>query len=144
MPYTDFGHAYDAAAEGRLEVTVEEADAYFKPENHREGQAWDGLDDETAKQGLLTQAQRELELTQGRIMVTPDSTDQLGPRDDYAVFEQALFLLENAPRTSGMTPAVDLSRSGKKKQAMLDRTGIPISPKAQRFLNRNRLKIGRG
>jgi len=145
MPYTDFGrYTYDADNANRLTVTVAEADAYFDPKQNLRGKKWRDIND-TRRLAGLREAQRTLELNQGRIMATPTDSDELGPRDDYAVYEMALYLLTEIYPEKGKSPnPVRVSKKGKKVAESADLRGIQIPAHVQRWLGRNMIKVTRG
>jgi len=146
-PYSDFGQqTYDADNENRLSVDVDDADDYFHPDKRLNGKKWRAMG-KTEKTAALVEAQDMLELGQGRIMATPDETDQLGPRDDYAVFEMAFYLLDEIypkPGKGSSPKPARVSKKGKMSSDSDDLRGILIPPKVQRYLGRNRLKMVRG
>ena len=121
--------------------TRTDADRYFAPNNHVKAFTWEGFDAGERDAGLA-QAQREIVVFLGRDLCDPEDTDVY--RDDYAVFEQALFLLENTPRTSapGGTAKKTISREKKKEDE--DKDGVDVSPMAVRYLAKNRKKAVRG
>lgn len=121
--------------------TLADCEAYLKPGNHVKANTWKGFDP-SQHEAAFVQAQRELMVSLGRELEDPDATDVY--RDDYAVYEQALYILEMTPARSspGTSQAKTLADAKENKQ--LDRTGVMISPMAQRFLALNRLKMVRG
>lgn len=125
-------------------MTREDCDLYYLPNNHIKSYSWRKYSDDE-KDAAFNQAIRELQITQGR-----ELEDQVGTsvyRDDYAVAEQALFILENTPRKladgSDGIESVQLSDNEKTK-TKLEVKGIGISPEALRFMAVNRLKMVRG
>ncbi len=64
-------------------------------------------------------------------------------RDDYAIFEQALFLLDETVRTTGSANSAQMIETADTEQR--DRYfGVTISPMAQKYLAIQRIKISRG
>ena len=141
MPFTDFGQSFDADNENRFVPTIEGADAYFKPDRHLLSTKWKDQKDANVKSAALYQAQQYLELSKGRIMETPTEDDQLGPRDDYAVYEMALHLLESQFSQSGRGPVKTLS--DRKKSKTREDNGILIPPHVDRLPRTDRKRVDR-
>ena len=121
--------------------TVEDANEYFLPSNHIKSYSWRkyNKDDKVA---AFAQAVRVLQASQGREMEDPDSDDDTY-RDDYAVYEQALFILENTPRqlSGGVPNVVNLVDDNNDE---LERKGVLISPDAAMYFAMNRIHLVRG
>ena len=122
---------------------ITNADAYFKPNAHLKGHTWSEFSQNDRK-AALAQAQQELELYTGRQMVDPESDWTYGARDDYAVFEQAIFMLENIHRrnAAGTVRAVKLPKKDAGREPRQDDIGI--APMAQRWLGMLRIRAVRG
>ena len=118
--------------------TITDADNYFKPNVHLKAGSWD-VYSAGDKQAALAQAQRVLELHLNSDASDPATTDRY--RWDYAIFEQALFMLEELPKrkTSGAGVVVSKSISGRDKEYKGGQ--VIISVEAQRFLGLNRRKV---
>ena len=117
---------------------IDDATTYF--DTHVKKLDWDnfGTDEKTA---ALVQAQRELEARLNRDMVDPSDDDRY--RDDYAVFEQALFLLEETVRTTNSQNSAQIIETVDSEQR--DKYyGITICPQAMIFLAVQKLRISRG
>lgn len=121
---------------------VQDADAYFSPKNHVKAENWKAFSSDE-KQAGFNQAKRELELSLGRDLQDP-STSTTRIRDDYALYEQALFILENSKRVSGKGASAVVDLDKKKEGTREDKRGPLIAPEASRYLGINRLKIVRG
>ena len=121
---------------------IDDANTYFKSDNHLKSYDWTGFDT-VLRTGALAQAQRELQVSLGREMIDPDSDDDTY-RDDYAVFEQALYILENTPRKKerGAAAVVDISDPDEKIE--IKRKGISIAPEAKQYFALNTIKVVRG
>ena len=121
--------------------TVEDCDLYFLPNNHIKAYSWRKYttDEKTA---AFTQAVRELQVSQGREMEDPAENDTY--RDDYAAYEQSLYILEETPRQleGGVPQVIDLTDHEEKQ--LLDRKGVLICPEASRYFGMNRIKMVRG
>ena len=122
--------------------TVQDADAYFSPKNHVKAQSWKSFESDDKEAGF-NQAKRELELSLGRDLQDPTSTTSK-QRDDYALYEQALFILSNSQRQLGVgqSKVVDLDKQ--KEGTQEDKRGLQIAPEASRYLGINRIKLVRG
>jgi len=119
---------------------ITDANLYYAATNHVRSNDWSnyGTDERT---GGLAQAQRELETFLGRDAEDPNSDDRY--RDDYAIFEQALFVLDNTVRTQGSTTGAQMIHTADTVER--DRFyGVTISPMAMRYLAIPRLRIVRG
>lgn len=127
--------------------TRADADQYFSPKNHIKALDWAGFD-EDERDGAFAQAKRELETWLGRQLEDPTSgvtgrTD-LTQRDDYALYEQALFILEKTPRTRPAGAAKEITDADEDEEDIVDRTGVTISPMARNYLQASRIKMVRG
>jgi hypothetical protein len=120
-----------------LVMTIDRADAYFSPDNHARAADWAAADEPTRK-GALAQSGRELAAYVSRDLVEPWPTDNV-TRDDWAVMEQALEILDRQPRT---TASSKVKKIGKPIED--ERRGFRISPVALSFLRVPRLKWARG
>lgn len=122
--------------------TIEDADKYFLPKNHIQAADWDNYEP-SEREGAFNQSVRELTIFKGEDLVDPVS-DSDAIREDLAVYEQALFLLLNVPRrrNDGSSKVVKLGTD--KNGSADDLSGVPISPKSQRYMGKNRLKLVRG
>ena len=119
---------------------IDDANTYFGEGNHVKTYDWTSY--ETAERtAALAQAQRELEVFQNRDLVDPASGDRY--RDDYACFEQALFILEETQRTRESETGAELVETVDSEQR--DKYyGVTICPMAQRYLAKRRVKFVRG
>ena len=119
---------------------IDDADAYFAVTSHVKALDWAnyGTNEKTA---ALTQAQREIEVMLNRDAYDPSTGDRY--RDDYAIFEQALWLLEETVRTTNSQNSAQIIETVDSEQR--DSTyGITICPQAMRFLQIQRVRISRG
>ena len=122
--------------------TVEDCNEYFKPNNHLKAYSYRKYE-EDEKTAAFNQAVRELKVSQGRELEDPTSDDQVY-RDDYGVFTQAMYLLENTSRQleGGVSSVIDLTSQDEKQET--NRVGVLISPEALRYFAVNRLVMRRG
>lgn len=86
-----------------MQINLENANKYFAPGNHAQSELW--LKFTAAhRSGAIAQARRmfEMELRRPMRESDPEQFDPASPRrDDYAVFEQALWLLLGSPYGNG-------------------------------------------
>lgn len=119
--------------------TILEADTFFSPNNHARAADWKAYP-EPARIGALVQARRELETMLARELDAPvDAADATWIREDYALFEQALEILDRQPRQMTGSKA---KRIGAPKEE--ERHGYRISPVALQYLKISRVKWARG
>lgn len=125
-----------------------QADAYYAVDNHMMHFDWNKWTEDERKAGL-NQSQREIDLYLG-INLAESYDDQDFPlsdwenfRPDFAIFEQAYFILDNTARTrtSGTGPeAIESERYQEEERT----SGVGVSPQATRFLQLNRIQLDRG
>jgi hypothetical protein len=123
--------------------TITDCEEYFHPNNHLNSYDWRSYD-EDAKNAAFNQALRELQVSLNKAFQDPVSdTDRY--RDDYAHFEQALYILMNTPRQEedGIDNVIDEADEDKDDKNPI-RQGVLISPQAQRYLRINRIHMPRG
>ena len=119
---------------------IDDANTYFGEESHVRHYDWTQYSTAERTAGL-TQAQREIEVYQKRDLYDPADNDRY--RDDYACFEQALFILDKTVRTRESETSAELVETVDTEQR--DKYyGVTISPMAQRFLAIKRVKFVRG
>ena len=120
--------------------TITDANTYYAATNHIKAFDWSQYS--TAERtGGLAQAQREVEVYLDRDLYDPTAGARY--RDDYAVFEQALFLLEETVRTRESESSAELVETVN-TEAQEKYYGVVMSPMAMRYmaLNRRRIVIG--
>ena len=119
---------------------ISDCNTYFGATNHVQAYTWDQYED-NEKSGAFAQAKRELEVYLGRDLTDPSSSDKY--RDDYAHFEQTLFLLEQTMRTRQAETGAELIETVDTEQR--DKYyGVTISPMAMRYLAIPRVRDFRG
>ena len=129
---------------------LSQADDYFAAGNHIRYLDWGKYEDDEKKAGLL-QAEREVNLYLGLNYSLEDMYSETSfPishcanfRPDYAVFEHALFILDNTARTNTSSTGFKMIESESYQEEERD-TGVPLAPQASRFLQMNRIAIERG
>lgn len=120
--------------------TITDANTYFGETNHIRSYDWTQYSTNERTAGLA-QAQRELEVFLDRDASDPASTDRY--RDDYAIFEQTLFILDETVRTRESETSAELVETVDTEQR--DKYhGVTISPMAMRYLAIPRVKFVRG
>jgi hypothetical protein len=120
--------------------TITDADAYFAPTSHVRALDWANYT-VAERTGALAQAKREIELFILRDVHDPSATDRF--RDDYAIFEQAMFILDQTVRTINSQNSAQMIETADTTER--DRYhGVTLSPIAQKYLARQRLRISRG
>lgn len=125
-----------------------QADAYFATDNHILAFDWAEYSDDEKKAGL-NQAEREVDLYLGvDLELEYSSTDwpesyNKNFRPDYAIFEQAYFILDNTARTKAAANGAQMIESEQYQEEERN-TGVGMSPQATRFLRLNRMQIDRG
>jgi len=124
--------------------TLENCEDYFKPNNHIQSYSWRQYD-EDVKNAAFNQAKRELQVALGGLLSDPSSEDDIY-RQDYAHFEQSLFILENTPRqeADGVSNVIDEGDEDACNDNNPTRTGVVIAPQAKRYLKLNMIKMPRG
>lgn len=131
-----------------IDEKLAQADAYYGAANHIRHFDWARNTENEQKAGL-NQAQREVDLYLG-INLEEDYSDQDFPlsdfenfRPDYAIFEHALFILENTARTrASATSAQEIESEEYQEEERI--SGVTMSPQATRFLQLNRIQLQRG
>ena len=125
-----------------------QADAYYATGNHINAHDWAKITDDDKKAGLL-QSEREVNLYLGTDLEANYSTTDWPMtscpnfRPDYAIFEDARYILENTVRTKEGTDGAEDIESEEYQQEEQDQ-GVGLSPQATRFLRMNRIQISRG
>ena len=121
--------------------TIVDADRYFSPNNHVKGFSWESFSP-VEREAAVKQAEREIVVYLGRDLADPADSDVY--RDDYAVFEQALFLLEKTPHESSPGGGGKKTIAREQEKEDIEKDGVGVSPMAVRFLFKNRIKTVRG
>lgn len=124
------------------------ANTYYGVNSHIRAHDW-AAETEDDKKAALVQAEREVNLYLGTDMETTfDATSfpvtgNPNFRPDYAIFEHALFILDNTARKKSGSDGAGFTESSIYQIQERD-TGVGISPQALRFLTMNRIQISRG
>lgn len=123
--------------------TIDDADQYFYPSNHINSYDWRKYDSDT-REAAFNQAKREIETILGAALSDPVDGSYI--RHDYALYEQALYILENTKRQEidGQDDVIDMADSDKEKKEAPTRIGVLLAPMAKRYLGLNMIKIIRG
>ncbi len=120
--------------------TKTDADTFFGTDNHIRAYDWTNYGDDE-RTAAVAQAQRELQVWLARDLVDPTTGDTY--RDDYACFEQALFILDNTVRTRNS----ETSAQRIETVDTMERDkyfGVTICPQSMRYLALPRVRITRG
>ena len=131
-----------------IDEKLSQADDYYAEDMHIRALDWVQLSD-SEKKAALNQAEREVNLYCG-IDLEDNYSETDWPcdwnpnfRPDYAIFEHALFLMDNTARTRTSTDGAQFVESSEYQQEEKT-TGVVLAPQAQRFLKINRIRFGRG
>jgi hypothetical protein len=118
--------------------TISDCNAYYQPDNHVKANKWRAFDD-VLRNAAFVQAQRDIKVYLNRTLDDPLSADIY--RDDYAVYEQALYMLENGniQKTAGASKAVKIGRNEEHRE-----DDNWLSPQALRYMQMSMVKIARG
>ena len=123
--------------------TKADADTYFGVNNDIRHYEWvsfkDGL-----RTAAVAQAKREIESVFGAELTDPTKTTNAGYRPDFAVFEQALWILQTTETKFGGEQAVVIDLLKDDEAQVAKRKEKLLSPKAQRWLCLNFVKMVRG
>ena len=118
--------------------TIDDCDSYYRPDNHIKANKWKSFDAELRK-AAFTQAQRDVIVYLNRTLDNPQTNDIY--RDDYAIYEQALYMLEhgNIQKDAGSDGVVKIGRN---EQFKADDNWL--SPQALRYMAVSKVKVARG
>jgi len=119
---------------------ISDANTYYAATNHVRSYDW--LNYSTNERtAALAQAKRQIEMFMECDAYDPQATDRY--RFDYAIFEQALFLLDETVRTKESVNSAQMVETVDTEQR--DRYyGVTIAPEAMRFLAAKKVKIVNG
>lgn len=129
-----------------MAITKALADTYFAATNHPRSSVWLGFSNDQ-RTGAVAHAKRTLARYIGEALDTDTTTDDDFPRQDIAVYEQALWCLENSPilrdgrEESPDAVASDPGQPDGARNVMPD----GVAPEARKWLFRGgSLELGRG
>lgn len=120
-----------------MSFTIARANTYFA--GHIQRKTWNAYNTED-RTAALVHAERILRRAKGRALVDTTTTDADQPREDLAVFEQALYLLRNGPASQqgGIPGHVAMDQAN--PQAPREQDIGTVCPEAMRWLSEpNRL-----
>jgi len=83
-----------------MQITPENADKYFAPENHVQSEVWFKFAG-AHRAGAVANARRIFEREFRRALDDTGASDTIFYREDFAVYEQALWLLLGSPFGDG-------------------------------------------
>jgi hypothetical protein len=127
---------------------LSQANDYYAVDNHIRAYDWAQFSD-NEKKAALNQSEREVNLYLGIDLEENYSTIDWPAdwnknfRPDYAIFEQALFILDETARTNTSTDGAQIIESEEYQEQERD-VGVGLSPQATRFLSLNRIQLSRG
>lgn len=131
-----------------IDEKLTQADTYYGAANHIRHFDWERNTEDERKAGL-NQAEREVNLYLGMDLAENYSDEDFPISDfenfrpDYAIFEHALFILENTARTrASATSAQEIESEEYQEEERI--SGVTMSPQATRFLQLNRIQLQRG
>ena len=118
--------------------TLDNCDAYYRPDNHIKANKWKAYDREL-RNAAFVQAQRDLKVYLNRALDNPQDSDIY--RDDYAVYEQSLYMLENG-NIQTESGAGGVVKIGRDEEFNADDNWL--SPQALRYMAMSMVKVVRG
>ena len=136
-----------------MTIDLTAANGYFAKGNHPEAKVWAGFGDPDpdVQRAAIAQAKRDIALFS---KLDPDDaenqpadpTDPLAfPRIDFAVYEQALYVLENGRHVAdGAAGATKFIAGRTVPDGARERQGAWIAPNAIRWLFQGRIQVSRG
>jgi hypothetical protein len=94
-----------------MAASVTGAEAYFSPNNHIQAASWARFSGEGQKAGAIAQAKRILNRACARDDIETDIETTVEINPEYAIYEQALHMLQNMPyaNTDGSFAVVEAS-----------------------------------
>jgi hypothetical protein len=128
-------------------IDYDGSQTYFEPENHYKAAIWSGFDTERRTAAIAT-ARRILARTLDRT-INDDEADYIEgdrTRDEYAIYEQALWMLENGQIADGSGSGPVPILTGATDTAGVDNKGVAglYAPEALRWLGWNGVSVIRG
>ena len=111
------------------------ADTYFGESNHIDSSLWLAFDDEQ-RTAAVTQADRILSRALGSAMTSEDVDADASYQPDYAVYEQALYMLIHSHAVpNGEESAPHWSASGTDGDVNPRMNPLSICPEARRWMD---------
>ena len=122
------------------------ADLYFAATNHPRSSVWTGFSENNLQSAAIAQAVRTWGRVLKRVMAEPDDATDVTefPRDDYTIFEQALFDLENGIIADGSMATTKFIAGRTKTDEARERSEDMLAPEAMRWQFRGRVMMTRG
>lgn len=125
-----------------MAININQANLYFSNSNHIKHSIWADIDDDD-KQAAIGHAKRLIALILDTTINESTTSDSDFPRHDIAVYEQALWMLEQSqviPNGDETAPKFIGEKSPDDAEKKV-KTGFSIAPEAARFLTRNPMAI---
>lgn len=128
-----------------MSIDVAGAQAYFAAGNHSKAGIWSRFAPDLQKSGIA-EARRVLGRLMKRALVDPtDPADETEfPRDDYAAYEQAIWILENSSIADGSQATAKFIAGRAIPTEARERQRDELAPEAIRWLFRGRIMVSRG
>jgi hypothetical protein len=134
-----------------MAIDLTTATAYFADDNHAEHLIWTGFadPDTDAQEAAIAQAKRDIALFTKKDPDENEPSDVTDPtefpRFDYAVYEQAIWILKNSFQVADGSQGTTKFIAGRSQEdEARERQADWISPVALRWLFRGRIMITRG
>ena len=114
-----------------MAITKENAEVYFRSDNHTKSQKWSSFND-TEKTAAIAQARRDITMMMD-ITLDDNEDDYIEGdfiRNDYAVYEQALFSLQNtvSPNEEGSGPQYEQTEPDARMISPIARRWLGLTP----------------
>lgn len=129
-----------------MAIDLASANAYFAPSNHPRASVWSDFST-TERTGALAHAKRVLSRYLRQSVDEAATDDDDFPRHDLAVYEQAIWSLENSPLLRDGREEAAEALADDPEQSDGTRSASPhiVAPEAMRWLVRGGIvRIGRG
>jgi hypothetical protein len=128
-----------------MSIDVTGADAYFAAANHPRSSVWLGFGT-NFRTAAIAVAKRTWGRVLKREMEDPEDADDVTefPRDDYTIYEQALFDLENGLIADGTLATTKFIAGRTMPDEPRERSTDVLGPQAIRWQFRGRIMITRG
>lgn len=130
-----------------MSIDLAGANLYFAEANHPRASVWNGFGNEPKlQQAAIANAKRIWARILKRELEDPDDATDVTefPRDDFTVYEQALFDLENGIIADGSMATAKFIAGRTKTDEARERSQDVLAPAAMRWQFRGRIMMTRG